>query len=450
MSNAASDARAFPWYGWLGAGTLVAGEAGVLYDALPIRMVFYCIAWWSYIALVDAWVWRRRGYSLLRSRPWEFCVLAFWSTSLWNLFELFNLRLQNWFYINAPAPPTVACALNLTAFATVLPAIFETYDLLESHGIPRQARLRPMRIPPVAPAVCVAIGLAMFAAALIWPRLAFPLIWGFAVFLCDPFCYLAGARTRSLLRQIEQGDLRPFWRLLAAGLICGGLWEGWNFWAYTKWLYTVPHLEELKWFEMPPLGFLGFPPFALECYALINLLNAARRGRGWEGSHGTGRGAPANVALSAIIIATLFNGAMFAGIDMFTVKSIAPTLMEIDGVQPQTIVALQRAGISTPPAFLRRVASPERLAELAKKSGVEPDQLAALRRAAQLVNLEGLGAVNYNALRRLGIAGVEDLAAQDPAILFPRWRAAATERPPTLPQVRLWVRSARRAMRQPV
>jgi len=56
--------------------------------------------------------------------------------------------------------------------------------------------------------------------------------------------------------------------LLAAGLVCGFLWEFFNYWAISKWTYTVPYLGNVKIFEMPVLGFLGFPPFAVECWVI--------------------------------------------------------------------------------------------------------------------------------------------------------------------------------------
>ncbi len=52
--------------------------------------------------------------------------------------------------------------------------------------------------------------------------------------------------------------------------MCGVLWEFWNYWATTKWTYTVPYAGNVKIFEMPVLGYLGFPPFALECYAMYH------------------------------------------------------------------------------------------------------------------------------------------------------------------------------------
>ena len=56
--------------------------------------------------------------------------------------------------------------------------------------------------------------------------------------------------------------------LLAGGGVCGLLWEFWNYWAATKWSYTVPYLGDIKIFEMPVLGYFGFPPFAVECWAI--------------------------------------------------------------------------------------------------------------------------------------------------------------------------------------
>lgn len=440
-----SEGRRLPWYGWLGGATLALGEAGVFLGGVPIRTLFYCLAWWSYIALADACVWKRRGHSLLRNRPVEFWFLAFWSVPIWNLFELLNFRLQNWFYINVPTESILALLFNLSAYATVFPAIFETYDLLRAYGVAEGVRTRPWRVTSRMLLVCGAAGTGMLAAALLWPRVAFPLVWGFAIFLGDSLCYRLENRTVSLLGHFERGDPRPFLRLLLAGLVCGGLWEFWNFWAYTKWLYTVPFFEELKWFEMPPLGFLGFPPFAVECYVLVNLLNAVRRGRNWEAPGRTGPGASRRLAVSAVAIVLAFNGLVFAGIQAHTVKSVAPTLADMDGVPAEVLERLVASGITTPPDLLRRTKTAEGLTALLRQSGLAREDLLAVREACRLVDLKGLGAENYNALRRLGIRTVEELADREPATLLPGWQAGAPRWPPTESQVTLWVNAARRA-----
>lgn len=442
-----SDERTLPWYGWVGMASLLAGKAGLSLDVAPIPMFFYGIAWWSYILLIDACAWRRCGASLLRSRPGEFWFLAFWSVSLWNLFELLNFRLQNWFYVNTPADQPLALLFNFISYATVLPALFETYLLLDAYGVANGIKMRPRRIASVGLAGSVILGLGMLIAPLVWPRVAFPAIWGFAIFLGEPLCYWASPRTVSLARQLERGDPRPLLRLLLAGFVCGGLWEFWNFWAYTKWLYTVPHLEDLKWFEMPPLGFLGFPAFAVTCYVLVNLLNLIRRGRNWETSDSAGRGTPLGIAVPAIALALAFNGFTYAGIDRWTVKSVAPTLAAMEGVPGDVVERLGQSGVKTPPALLRHTDTAERITRLSRQSRVPEGELRTLRAAAALVDLQGLGAVNYNALRRLGIATVEELAQCVPPLLLPRWRAAVAERPPSASQVALWIRAARRQTR---
>jgi hypothetical protein len=69
----------------------------------------------------------------------------------------------------------------------------------------------------------------------------------------------------------RRGDYGLFVSLIISGAVCGILWEFWNYWAGTKWQYHVPYLGDIKIFEMPVLGYLGFMPFALECYLMYRL-----------------------------------------------------------------------------------------------------------------------------------------------------------------------------------
>jgi hypothetical protein len=113
---------------------------------------------------------------------------------------------------------------------------------------------------------------------LVWPSpyLAAPVFLGF-IFLLDPINARAGDASllvdmrrgppsRGALRRT--GSYDRLINLLVAGFICGGLWEFWNFWARAKWIYTVPIVGDIKIFEMPVLGYFGFPPFALECFTM--------------------------------------------------------------------------------------------------------------------------------------------------------------------------------------
>ncbi len=442
MELAARDPRRMPWYGLAAATVLVCAQISVFADVLWVRRYFYQLAWWPYIFCIDALIYYRTGRSLLRTTPREFFVLSFWSIPLWCIFEILNFRLQNWAYINVPPPSVLDFSLGLLAFATVLPGLFETDAVLRTFNVFGQVRCPPLRVSPRILFGSIAIGMAMLAAVVTVPRLAFPLTWGFAVFLCDPINY-RWHRRGSLLAHWEAGDPRTFLRLLTAGLICGGLWEFWNYWAYTKWLYTVPGLEHMKWFEMPPLGFLGFPPFAVECYVIVNCLTIVRRGRRWEFSGGGGAGRA--VVVLGIAAALAFNVLVYAGISRYTVISTAPTMADLAGVQDDLATCLDWRGLSRPPSFLAALSRTgfEAVARLCRVNPSEIEQAAA---AARIADLDGLGAANQRALWSLGVRSLADLARQDPTAFVEIWQAAA-DRPPTAAQIRLWIRAAQRRSR---
>ena len=71
-----------------------------------------------------------------------------------------------------------------------------------------------------------------------------------------------------MLADFRAGRSDRLINLALSGLLCGVLWEFWNYWAGAKWYYTVPIMENLKVFEMPVPGYLGFPAFAFECFTM--------------------------------------------------------------------------------------------------------------------------------------------------------------------------------------
>jgi hypothetical protein len=166
------------------------------------------------------------------------------------------------------------------AFATVLPAIFETTELLERAGILKDNSVKGIKITKGVLILFYIIGVTSLITPLLFPNHCFPLIWGSFIFLLEPVNYIWGGR--SLLRDWENGSLRKFYLLLLGGLICGVLWEFWNYWALAKWVYTIPFVGKFKIFEMPLLGYIGFPPFAVECYVMYNFISLFRDNRSWE------------------------------------------------------------------------------------------------------------------------------------------------------------------------
>jgi hypothetical protein len=281
----------------------------------PYYTWFYSFAWWSYIIFVQSFLFSRGHDSLLFDNPSRFLLLLPLSVTIWLVFETFNFRLQNWHYHYLPSPRGLRWLGYTIAFATVLPAIFSTRSLLDFLGLFRGSATSPKGLVRFRDHLMV-IGIVMLVLPLLFPKIFFPLVWlGFG-FLLEPFNYRSGED--SILRDLEEGLPRPLHLLLLSGLLCGILWECWNFGAGSKWVYTIPYLGFLRIFEMPILGFLGFPPFAVECYVMVNtsflLINRTHQQRDSRIR-----------ALSWIVIGTMvvvFDLLCYIGIDSLTVVAL--------------------------------------------------------------------------------------------------------------------------------
>jgi hypothetical protein len=98
----------------------------------------------------------------------------------------------------------------------------------------------------------------------------FGAVWLGFIFLLEPVNDWTGRA--SLWRDLRRGDSSRLRALLWAGMICGILWEFWNHFAGAQWFYAVPILPDWKIFAMPLPGYLGFPAFAVECFATFALV----------------------------------------------------------------------------------------------------------------------------------------------------------------------------------
>ena len=295
----------------IGLLVMVVSEIGMLWKLEPFWSWHTPIAWTGYIVFVDGLVYARRGSSWLSDSPAQFAFLAVVSFPLWLVFEFYNLFIRNWHYINLPESAFWRDVGYVWAFATIWPAIFETAELVASFrarernpadagsrtrpadigshvGVARVGssaeaarplqKSRPLSASGIASVVA---GAGMLAWPLVWPSryLAAPVWLGF-IFLLDPLNARAGRP--SLAADYRLGRLERATNLMAGGLVCGLVWECWNYWARTKWVYTVPILERVKLFEMPLPGYFGFPAFALECftmYVTIRLILRRSHGR---------------------------------------------------------------------------------------------------------------------------------------------------------------------------
>jgi hypothetical protein len=270
------------WYGWLGLGVVVGAEICLFAGQPFVSRWFTPIVWTGYVLFIDALVLRLRGHSLIHDRPREALMLGWISTGCWLLFEAYNLRLQNWYYVGVPENPLVRDWAYLWSFATIMPGLFETADLLEGLGFLRNLRTKPRPLSPALLAAMFVVGLACVAVPPLLPvriaRYTFGAVWVGFVLLLEPLNITLGVV--SPLGEWGQGDPRRALRLLAAGMVAGFLWEFWNFWATAGWRYAMPWPLDfgIYYFRMPVLGLLGFPPFAWECWTMFQLLKRALRG----------------------------------------------------------------------------------------------------------------------------------------------------------------------------
>ncbi|HJZ71967.1 MAG TPA: hypothetical protein VKE51_09505 [Vicinamibacterales bacterium] len=272
---------------WLGLGIMIMSETATILRVEPFYTWNTPIAWTGFILFADGIVFRARGDSWIRCAPREFVLLALVSIPLWLIFEGYNRIIANWSYSGLPENPALRLFGYAWSFATISPALFEAAELIAvvrgrdgrdgrdrrdaKDATPSAPSVPSVPSAPSAPSVpSVLAGALMLASPFLVSRataryLAAPVWLGF-IFLLDPINARLGAE--SLRADIRAGRYDRIINLSLGGVLCGALWELWNFWAGAKWHYSVPIMERWKIFEMPLPGYFGFPPFALECFTM--------------------------------------------------------------------------------------------------------------------------------------------------------------------------------------
>ena len=198
-----------------------------------------------------------------------------------SVFEAYNWRLQNWTYVGLPEPLWQQTLGTLWSFATILPALTETAALLEALGFRQNVSARGWRFWLGRHNLMVIVGVLSLAVPLALPTefaaYLFALVWLGFIFLLEPVNLARGHE--SLLADVQRNRGQRLYCLMAAGLVCGLLWEFWNYWAGGRWVYVFPFAQDWKVFEMPLPGYLGFPFFALEFFAMYSFVSGEWRRR---------------------------------------------------------------------------------------------------------------------------------------------------------------------------
>ena len=405
----------------------------------PFATEFYLFAWAGLIFTVDMLICRAEGSSLVIRCGAGFFLLLLWSTTCWFFFELLNLRLETWYYIFVTDHDLLRLVGSFVSFATVFPGIFWIDYYLAQLGVAAQIRSVAVCITPSRLTAFQLLGFVLLALPLLYPRYFFPLVWVGPILIVAPMNYRRGGD--SLLRQLELGIYGPAIRMLLAGLVAGLCWEFFNYWARAKWIYTVPFFDELKLFEMPVAGFLGFPPFALECAVLYRFLVWHRLAPSF-GHFVDRKSVPASAGLqvAAVVLALAFSFGVYRYMDRWTVTSVTPRVelvFPLDQVTRTTLAAHQINYLTE----LGGHGATVRWRALA--GDLDSARLEHLRTVTQLYLHEGIGVRYGNYLVQADIASIADLRSLTAHEVIERLRQVEPSLNLSLRRVNVWIRRAR-------
>jgi len=268
-----TDRLRFPVYAWIGLCLIIIfWILNWTLTGLRTSWGFFPM-WVGYCLTVDGLVFLRKGSSMFTRDPRAYILLFIISAPSWWLFELLNLRVQNWFYDGRDYFSDFQYFVFATiCFSTVIPAVFGTAELVGSFKwIKNMSRGIKIGSSPNSKIIFLLLGCIFLILLLMWPIYFFPFMWISVLFILEPINFWL--KNDSLFNYTSKGDWRVIISLFIGCIICGFFWEMWNFYSYPKWIYEVPFVDFLHIFEMPVLGYFGYLPFALELYALYHLVS---------------------------------------------------------------------------------------------------------------------------------------------------------------------------------
>jgi hypothetical protein len=262
---------------------LTIGTAFAPYS-LVVRANMTPLAWSAYLLILLGLLTWLDGTSYLRRYRNRFAVCWLWSVTAWCYFDAMNFYfmtdpttgLRAWEYFNLPPRFDDRILGYLFAFGAIAPGMFLTADVLQRLGFHKLNTSRRVAAGGGSPRRRVITVAVFFLGVILSPIPIFVgtpasnlAIWVGTWALLDPINRCFGRP--SILTDWFHGRWGRTLALGAGGLLCGFLWEFWNYWAVTKWIYHLPFLgsfEHYKYFEMPIPGLIGFIAFALETWAM--------------------------------------------------------------------------------------------------------------------------------------------------------------------------------------
>jgi hypothetical protein len=228
--------------------------------------------WLGYILTLNGLAEIVAGISLLNRMRWSFGWLFAISAPFWWFFEGMNEIVHNWHYQSPrPISPLQYFIQASIDFSTVVPATMSaSFFILH---IVKRFSLAPvlrMRVKQSRLAISSLLGTLSFSFLALFPEQTFPLVWIAPILIIEPIAYAADYP--SLLRDLEGRDSSLVVSIMIGTLFTGFWWELWNYCSLPKWTYTIPYVGFWKVFEMPIVGYLGYPFFGLIIFGYTGIM----------------------------------------------------------------------------------------------------------------------------------------------------------------------------------
>jgi hypothetical protein len=350
---------------------------------------------------MDALLSFKKNKYLILNKHLPFLIII--SCGFWCVFEVINIRIQNWFYINLPSDIYQRYTGYFLAYGTVIPAIYVTKEFINSiigeinynaasrfscganHlevslEVPASGiiKTKPIRIRNY-PAYSIMLGVITILLTCLFPVYFFPLTWVFLALILDGYNYLKGYA--SFIEDFQKGFMSNFIGTALSGLICGVLWEMWNFWSVSKWVYTVPFFEDIKLFEMPFPGYIGFLVFSFEVVTFLNFIEGMLIRR--------------RSAILIVLSCFVFSVFSFVMIDRHTVFSYSTKVEGLSFIEKGKINHFVAKGVKTSYGIDKKLLD-----------NSERDSI-------NLLHLKGMGMANFLKLQKHGIKNINDLSMLD-------------------------------------
>ena len=225
--------------------------------------IFFFLMWTG--ASLVLWALSSGGYPGVRRHS----ALLLISIPVWWWFEFVNGWVGNWEYVVEDIyTPLQHMVMSSIAYSTVLPALDASFKLFLEGKLTTPSRTNISNSNHVLWAQ-ICMGMVCQSCVFVWPSFCYPLVWVSPFLIVDGIIGMMGGQT--ITQSLISRNLALPVLVAGGALLCGILWEFWNYWAAPKWVYHIPYLDFFHIFEMPILGYGGYVPFGWSMYQLLCL-----------------------------------------------------------------------------------------------------------------------------------------------------------------------------------